>query len=118
MLFNLVSKAVKFTPAGGTVRVEGKRTNGDVEVEVRDSGRGLAPDEVGRLFKPFSQVHDPKETKERGTGLGLYICKGIVERHGGRVGVESAGLGHGSTFRFVLPIRSPAQSRMAPMPAA
>jgi signal transduction histidine kinase len=106
---NLLSNAAKFTPAGGSVRVRGRREGDRILVEVQDDGRGLSPDEQARLFHPFVQVHDVAEQKERGTGLGLYICKGIAERHGGQAGVRSDGLGRGSTFWFSIPAASPAR---------
>jgi signal transduction histidine kinase len=110
---NLVSNALKFTPSGGTVRLAGRAAEGRALVEVSDSGRGLTAEETGRLFQPFAQVHDRKEVRERGTGLGLYVSKGIVERQGGGIGVHSEGLGRGSTFWFSLPLRD-----AAPAPAS
>ncbi|MCA1819117.1 MAG: HAMP domain-containing histidine kinase, partial [Halobacteriales archaeon] len=108
VLSNLLTNALKFTPAGGAVTLRvGAGPGGGAEVAVEDSGRGLTADEAARLFQPFSQVHDPGEVKEPGTGLGLYICKGIVEAHGGRIQVKSAGRAHGSTFTFELPARPP-----------
>lgn len=104
VLYNLLNNAVKFTPAEGTVQVESGLEGAEVWVRVTDSGRGLNPDEIDRLFQPFTQVHDPKETPERGTGLGLYIAKGIVEGHEGRISCESPGRGRGSTFTFTLPL--------------
>jgi signal transduction histidine kinase len=101
-----LTNALKFTPAGGRVVVEAAQEGADAVVRVRDSGRGLAPDEIPRLFKPFSQVHERSEVAERGTGLGLYISKGIVEAHGGRIGCASEGRGSGSTFSFWLPTRT------------
>lgn len=100
---NLVSNALKFTPAGGTVVVQGRRETGRIVVEVVDTGRGLAPEEASRLFQPFSQVHHPNESPERGSGLGLFISRGLAQAHGGTLGVSSPGLGHGSTFRLELP---------------
>jgi signal transduction histidine kinase len=100
---NLVSNALKFTPAGGRVTVSGRAVGGRVAVEVADTGRGLAPEETARLFRPFSQVHAPGEARVRGSGLGLYISRGLAEAHGGRLGVESGGLGQGATFRLELP---------------
>jgi histidine kinase len=104
VLFNFLTNALKFTPEGGRVRVVARADAEQAEVGVHDSGRGLTQREIDQLFKPFSQVHDPKETKEKGTGLGLYICKGIVEEHGGRVWVESDGRGKGSRFAFSVPL--------------
>lgn len=106
VLHNLLSNAVKFTPPGGRVEAEVTTQTGAAQVLVRDTGRGLEPGEVSRLFRPFSQVHDRHEVAERGTGLGLYIAKGIVEAHGGRAWVESAGRGRGSLFAFALPVQA------------
>jgi PAS domain S-box-containing protein len=104
VLFNLVSNALKFTPPGGKVNVVVESDPETVRFLVRDTGRGLARDEAGKLFQPFSQVGEPRDIKA-GTGLGLYICKGIIEAHGGTIGVHSEGNGRGSTFYFTLPRR-------------
>ncbi len=102
VLYNFLSNALKFTPPGGAVTVT--VTHGSLtRLEVSDTGRGLDSHETLRLFRPFSQVHDRNEVDERGTGLGLFISKGIVESHGGRIGVRSDGRGTGSTFWFTLP---------------
>jgi PAS domain S-box-containing protein len=103
VLFNLVSNALKFTPAGGRVTVEADDHGDRIEVAVTDTGLGLTPEQQSRLFQPFNQVHDPMAVTVSGTGLGLYICKGLVEAQGGQVSVSSAGPGLGSTFRFTLP---------------
>jgi signal transduction histidine kinase len=105
VLHNLLSNAVRFTPRGGSVEVVARAAGPAARVEVRDSGRGLDPGEQARLFQPFVQVHERDEAAERGTGLGLYISRVIVERHGGRIGVHSAGRGLGSAFWFELPAR-------------
>ncbi len=107
VLVNLISNALKFTPKGGTIAVRAKRTNGEVEVRVSDTGLGLEPHQIMRLFQPFSQVHDPARIQRPGTGLGLYISKGIVTEHGGAMDVSSPGPGKGSTFWFRLPISGP-----------
>jgi signal transduction histidine kinase len=104
VLNNLLGNAVKFTPAGGRVTLRMERDGASARLSVADTGFGLSADQVARLFKPFSQVHDPAAIQERGTGLGLYICKGIVEGHGGRIGVDSPGPGKGSVFWFTLPL--------------
>ena len=102
VLSNLLENAFKFTPAGGTVQLRAVE-DGDVAlVSVADSGRGIAKAQLAHLFQPFVQVHDMAIT-EPGSGLGLYICKQIVELHGGTIGARSPGLGRGSTFWFTLP---------------
>jgi signal transduction histidine kinase len=104
VLSNLMTNAIKFTPQGGRVDVTAEPVGGHIRVAVKDSGLGLDRGQMERLFKPFSQVHDPTKVRERGTGLGLYICKGLVERQGGAIGVESEGPGLGSTFWFTVPL--------------
>lgn len=108
VLSNLLTNALKFTPAGGTVEIQATPITGKVRITVTDTGLGLNADQISRLFKPFSQVHDPKAVKERGTGLGLYICKALIERQGGEMGVASQGAGKGSTFWFTLPVEGAA----------
>ena len=103
VLFNLVGNAIKFTPAGGSVVVEAAAEGDAVLLRVRDTGRGLPPEAIAKLFQPFQQVHDPTTVKEKGTGLGLFISKGIVEAHGGQLTVTSAGPGEGCTFTVALP---------------
>lgn len=103
VLYNLVTNALKFTPPGGQVAIHAERGDAAVRVRVRDTGRGLTPEEMGRLFHPFSQVHERSEVKERGTGLGLYISRQIALAHGGDLHVESEGRGKGSTFTLTLP---------------
>lgn len=103
VLYNLLTNALKFTPAGGSVRVEARADGDDHLVRVADAGRGLDAGEIARLFQPFSQVHEPSEVKERGTGLGLYIARGIMRAHGGDLDVASGGHGLGSTFTLRLP---------------
>ncbi|MES2155063.1 MAG: PAS domain-containing protein [bacterium] len=107
VLDNLLSNALKFTPKQGKIRVVAKRVAADVEVRVEDNGLGLEPPQIARLFQPFSQVHDPTKVQRPGTGLGLYICKGIVTEHGGTMNVASAGQGKGSTFWFKVPVQGP-----------
>ncbi len=108
---NLLGNAVKFTGPGGRITVGAKAGDGEVEFRVADTGCGIAPTDVPRLFDRFWQAERPER---RGAGLGLPIVKGIVERHGGRVWVESAP-GRGSTFFFTIPT-APGGERRAPEP--
>jgi PAS domain S-box-containing protein len=104
LLFNLVDNAFKFVPRGGRVAIRARREGGEALVRVEDTGPGMAAGQIALLFRPFSQVHDPNRHTVGGTGLGLYICKGIVEQHGGKIWCESPGSGGGSTFLVRLPL--------------
>lgn len=101
VVINLISNAVKFTPAGD-VTLSLRRVDGEVRVSVRDTGVGIAPQDHAAVFEQFQQVGDTLTEKPQGTGLGLPICKQIVEHHGGRLWLESA-IGAGATFTFSLP---------------
>jgi signal transduction histidine kinase len=116
VLTNFLTNALKFTPKGGRVRVSAGREDGAAIVLVEDSGLGLTPEDRDRLFKAFSQVHDEKQ-KKKGTGLGLYIAKGIIEAHGGHIGCDSEGPGRGSTFWFSLPLSGAATATPDTAPA-
>ena len=102
VVINLLSNAVKFTEHG-SVTCRACLTPDGVEVSVSDTGMGIAPEDQARVFDKFIQVGDTLTDKPHGTGLGLPICREIVERHGGRIWVVSE-LGKGSTFTFVLPV--------------
>ncbi len=104
VVINLVSNAVKFTPTG-TITVTARPDAGGIEVAVADTGIGIAPEDQDKVFDPFGQAGDTLADTPRGTGLGLPICREIVEHHGGRLWLESA-VGAGSTFRFTLPAAS------------
>lgn len=116
VLFNLLSNALKFTPRGGRIAVESALQGGHAVVRVRDTGPGLTQEQRARLFEPFTQVHDAK-TGPAGSGLGLYICRGILEQHGGRIWAESEGRGKGATFAFALPASAAPAPPPAPPPA-
>ncbi|MHB8632342.1 MAG: sensor histidine kinase [Thermoplasmatota archaeon] len=105
VLYNLVSNAIKFSP-GGRVTLAARADGARVEVTVTDTGIGLDPEAIGRLFLPFSQVHDTQRLQAPGTGLGLYISRAIAEAHGGTLSCQSAGLEQGSTFTLRLPVRA------------
>jgi signal transduction histidine kinase len=100
VLGNLLQNACKFTPAGGTIRVSATALPGAVEVAVSDTGPGIAPDDISKVFERF--WHAGRQSKVRSTGLGLAIARGIVDAHGGRLWVDST-VGRGSTFFFTLP---------------
>jgi PAS domain S-box-containing protein len=106
VMFNLLSNALKFTPPGGRVLVRTARESDYARVSVSDTGSGLTPEGMAKLFQPFSQAHDAA-TGAKGTGLGLFICRGIVEQHGGTIACASDGPGTGATFTFLLPLEGP-----------
>jgi signal transduction histidine kinase len=101
VIFNLLSNAVKFTPAGGLVDIEAVHTNGEVRVSVTDTGPGIAPDDLDRIFEEFQQTEAGARQQE-GTGLGLALSKCFIELHGGKIWCDSE-IGKGSTFTFTLP---------------
>lgn len=103
LIDNLFTNAVKFTPEGGTITFDAKKKESFVVVSVVDSGIGLTGEQIGHVFEEFYKV-DPSRHDLESSGLGLSICKRIVEKHGGRIWAESPGPGKGSTFYFELPI--------------
>jgi PAS domain S-box-containing protein len=110
VLVNLAGNALKFTPPGGTIAVKAEIADGWVRCEVADDGPGIPPEWGERIFERYWK---PRETAKRGVGLGLFIARGIVEAHGGRIGVESA-MGRGSRFYFTLPgLREKWEGRLA-----
>jgi len=104
---NLLGNALKFTPRGGQITVTARQQGADLLMEIRDSGKGIPPEHLDRIFDRFYRVPLPDGERVEGTGLGLSICKAIVEEHGGRIWVESV-MGQGSTFSFTLPTGRPA----------
>jgi signal transduction histidine kinase len=104
VLTNLISNSLKFTPKGGSVSVALEQAPGGVLCTVADTGIGVKPEDLGRVFDKFEQVAEARSSARgpKGTGLGLSICKAIVEAHGGRIWAESCP-GKGSRFRFTLP---------------
>jgi signal transduction histidine kinase len=98
VLSNLVGNAVKFTPAGGRVTIRVEHVAGNVRFCVADTGAGIPPEQLPRIFGRFWQAD---RSDRRGIGLGLAIAKGIVEAHGGRISVESR-VGEGTSFYFTL----------------
>lgn len=102
VLLNLVSNAVKFTPHKGRIEVKATNSNGHLEIEIHDNGIGIAPENMDKLFKADVKFHTVGTDKEKGTGLGLLLCKEFVEKNDGKIWVESAE-GQGSSFFFSLP---------------
>jgi PAS domain S-box-containing protein len=104
VFWNLVSNAIKFTPRGGRVQVLLERVNSNVEVSVIDTGEGIKPEFLPLVFDRFRQADSSTTRRHGGLGLGLSICKQLVELHGGMIYAKSPGLEHGSTFTVVLPL--------------
>ncbi len=98
---NLVSNAIKFTPRDGKVVVHVNRQGGDIKFAVDDTGIGI---DAGLLTQVFTRNVQVAKNDRRGAGLGLYISRSIVRRHGGRIWAESGGLGAGTTISFTVPI--------------
>ena len=116
VLTNLMSNAIKFSPPGGRIEVTAEPWNGVVRVGVRDQGEGITPQDLPKLFRKFSQIDSSATRKAGGTGLGLVICKGIVEQHGGQIAVDSTP-GQGSTFYFTLPTTGAGAASPSPLSA-
>ncbi len=113
---NLVSNAVRYTPEGGQVRVTSRQLgDGGVELAVSDTGIGIAREHIARLTERFYRVDGSRSRETGGTGLGLSIVKHVVQRHGGRLEIDSEP-GRGSTFRILLPANRVRPSPAAPVP--
>ncbi|AUX23220.1 transcriptional regulator [Sorangium cellulosum] len=116
--WNLVSNAIKFTPAGGTVRVAVAHEGDRLRLEVSDTGQGIAPDFLPFVFDRFRQADSSTTRRHGGVGLGLSIVRHLVELHGGHVSARSEGDGKGATFEVTLPITgSPGAERAGPAEA-
>jgi signal transduction histidine kinase len=104
VLINLLTNAIKYSPGGGEIHVDLRKEDCELVTTVNDQGLGIPSESIPRLFHKFFRVDDPSHWQIRGTGLGLVICKQIVEACGGRIWVKSDGLGRGSSFSFSLPL--------------
>jgi signal transduction histidine kinase len=102
VFWNLLSNAVRFTPAGGTIQLAASSDNGSEVVRVRDSGTGIDPEFLPHVFEPFSQEHEAAQ-QSMGLGLGLAIARRLVEMHGGTIEAKSDGPGRGAEFIVRLP---------------
>lgn len=100
ILINLVGNAIKFSPKGGRIDVTASAENDMIKIAVKDQGKGIPPEEIEKIFERFHQVQG---TEEKGSGLGLTICRAFVELHGGRIWAESK-VGEGTSFCFTLPL--------------
>ena len=109
VISNLVDNALRFTPDGGRIdlSVESDRAAHEAIVTVADSGRGVEPEHLERVFDRFFQADVARDRSDikRGGGLGLSICRSIIERHGGRISLDSPGVGRGATVRVIVPLR-------------
>jgi signal transduction histidine kinase len=117
ILYNLLSNAVKFTPDGGRISLAaqacstetenpsapGGNSGGCLQISVSDTGIGLNPEDLERIFQPFEQAATPGYLKIQGTGLGLSLTHKLVELHGGKIWAQSEGMQKGATFYFTLP---------------
>jgi PAS domain S-box-containing protein len=104
VVWNLLMNAVKFTPKGGQVTTHLRRVDAQIEIVVRDTGEGIAPEHMPRLFQRFGQADSSSTRRHSGLGIGLSLVRHLVDLHGGTVTAESAGLGLGATFAVTLPV--------------
>jgi PAS domain S-box-containing protein len=102
VLSNLLSNAIKYSPGGGTISVRGSAAPSQVTVSVEDEGPGIAQADLPHVFDRFYRANSELTKRVKGTGLGLYLARAVVDAHGGRIWVESNGI-RGSTFSFALP---------------
>ncbi|MFO7586247.1 MAG: ATP-binding protein [Anaerolineales bacterium] len=100
---NILNNAVRFTPPGGQITISARQKSGNVQVSIQDSGLGIAPDQLIKIFQEFYQVEPHTTRKFGGLGIGLTIAKGLIETQGGRIWAESKGLGKGTTIQILLP---------------
>ncbi|MEF8848965.1 MAG: PAS domain-containing sensor histidine kinase, partial [Candidatus Thermoplasmatota archaeon] len=106
VLINLINNAIKFSSENSKIKLSVKKKDKNIFFEVKDQGRGIPKNKKDEIFKTFYQVNSGMDRKFGGAGLGLAISRGIVIAHGGKIWVESEGEGKGSSFKFILPLKS------------
>jgi signal transduction histidine kinase len=104
---NLISNALRYTPAGGHIQLGARRQDGHVLLQIQDSGSGINPEDIPHIFDRFYRGEGARPGESGETGLGLAIAKSLIELNGGKIGVEST-LGHGTTFTIAFPVEAPA----------
>ena len=109
VIYNLVDNAVKFTPENGTISVfAGENDSNQVYVSIQNTGDGISPEEIGRVFERFYKVDKSRSYDVKSAGLGLYLCKTIVEMHGGKIFAESI---EGQFTRFTVLLEKKKQEK-------
>lgn len=106
VILNLVSNALSYSPPGSTITIAAEKREDSLQISIRDTGQGIPPEALPKLFTKFFRVTGDLEEGTKGTGLGLFIAKAIIEMHKGKIWVEST-VGKGSTFTFILPTATP-----------
>ncbi|MBI5728024.1 MAG: GHKL domain-containing protein [Ignavibacteriales bacterium] len=102
ILENLISNAIKFTPENGIILISAKQVKNRIRISIKDSGTGIAKEDLTKLFTLGEHFSSPGTNNEKGTGLGLLLVKEMIEQHGGVISIESE-IGKGSTFSFTIP---------------
>jgi len=118
VIWNLLMNAVKFTPRGGRVAVHLRRADSQIEIVVSDTGEGIAPEHMPRLFQRFGQADSSSTRRHTGLGIGLALVRHLVDLHGGTVKAHSAGPGLGATFTVILPLAAMPEPIPAPAVSA
>jgi signal transduction histidine kinase len=105
VFWNLLANATRFTPPGGHIQLRAREIGSSIEVTVTDTGIGISAEAIPLLFQRFWQAESVQSREHGGLGLGLALARHFIELHGGHISASSPGLGHGATFRVVLPVR-------------
>jgi CheY-like chemotaxis protein len=118
IIANLLANAAKYTPPDGSIALRVQQNDGMLELSVRDTGIGLAPENLSKVFEMFTRIPTSAERNEGGLGIGLALVKGLAGLHGGRVEAHSDGLGRGSEFRIFLPCTTSSPRSLVDQPAS